>query len=271
MTYIFYQISEFIYRNVKRMKLYEDFKVNNITSEDIQKCIQDGGVIYSEIVKELPNNNPKSPLTPVDIDETGEITIRHGDNLYYVDLDDVERVEFTNESKKISILHEDLREQLPQKLTIVTSNGEFELKLSDCWIQFPKMMFQYWQSTPEKTGDVLSDGEPDYLAFDLNFMKKGDNFEINVENTYGDAMMFEFKISPPNTVKVGHYNGYKSKYDPNYVFSYTEESINDLLEFFNKFTFGLKLTRDKFNFLDIDPKTYKFEKVGYVITNFTKF
>ena len=256
---------------MKRIKLYEDFKVNNITSEDIEKCIQDGGVIYSEIVKEFPDNDPKKPLSPVDIGEDGEITINVDGNLYYVDLDDVKRVEFTNENRKISILHDDLRNQVPQKLSIVTSNGEFDLKLSDCWIQFPKMMLQYWHNTPEKTGDALSDGEPDYLGFDLNFLKKGNTFEINVENTYGDAMMFEFKITPPNTVEVGHYNGYNSKFDPKYVFSYTEESIKDLLNFFNKFTFGLDLTRDKFNFLDIDPKSYKFEKVGYVITNFSKF
>jgi hypothetical protein len=256
---------------VKRIKLYENFKVNNITSEDLEKCIGEGGVIYSKIVKEFPDNDPKKPLRPVDIDETGEITIDVDGDLYYVDLDDVDRVEFTNESNKISILHGDLRKQLPPKLSIITSNGQFELELCDCWVQFPKVMFQYWQNTPDKTNDVLSDGEPDYLGFDLNFMKRDKLFEINIENTYGDAMMFEYKIMSPNTVEVGHYNGYKSKHDPNYVFGYTEESINDLIQFFNKFTFGLELTRDKFNFLDIDPKSYKFEKVGYLITNFSKF
>lgn len=258
---------------MKIVKFFEDFKVNNITQEDIINCIKKGGSIYSSIVKEFPDNDPKKPLFPKDISEDGEITVDIDGGIYYVDLDDVERVEMdpVKESKKISIVDTDFKSHVPEKLSIVTSNGEFELVISDCVVQFPKVCLSYWHSTPEKTGDVLSDGEPDYLSFDLNFVKVDDHFEINVENTYGDAMMFEYKIVPPNTIEVGHYNGYKSMHDPNYVFSYTEDSINDLMEFFNKFTFGLELTRDKFNFLDIDPNSYKFEKVGYLITNFSKF
>jgi hypothetical protein len=259
---------------MKIVKFFEDFKVNNITQEDIINCIKKGGSIYSSVVKELPDNDPKKPLSPKDISEDGEITIDLDGKMYYVDLDDVERVEteVVKESKKISILHDDFKNHVPKTMQIVTSNGEFKLELTDCHINFPKIEIAYHHWTPDKTGDVLSDGEPDYLCFDLNFHRRDKDFQINVENTYGDAMMFEFKISPPNTIEVGHYNGYNSKYDPKYVFSYTEDSINDLMEFFNKFTFGLKLTRDKFNFLDIDPNSYKFEKVGHkIITNFRNF
>jgi len=262
----------FIYRIMKLVTIFEDFKVNNITQDDLIKCIKTGGFILTSIVEDLPEHDPKKELYPRDISDDGNVTVEINGKNYLVDLDDIERVEMgVKESKKISILDEDIRKELPKKLTIVTSNGEFELQLCDCWIQFPKMMFQYWHNTPEKTDDVLADGEPDYLSFDLNFMKREDTFEINVENTYGDAMMFEYKITPPNTIEVGHYNGYKSKHDPKYVFTYTEDSIKELMNFFNKFTFGVKLTRDKFNFLDIDPNSYKLEKVGYVITNFSKF
>lgn len=256
---------------MKRIKLYEDFKVNNITSEDIQKCIQDGGVIYSGIIQELPDNDPGEPLTPIDIGDDGEITVKINGDLYYVDLDDVDKIEFTNESKKISIVHEDLKKHVPQSLSIITSNGEFDLELSDCWVQFPKVCLTYWHSTPEKTGDVLSDGEPDYLAFDFNFVKNDDQFEINVENTYGDAMMFEYKIIPPNKIEIGNYNGINSKFDPEYLFSYTEESISKLIDFYNRFTFGLNLKRDQFNFLDSRRDSFKMEKVGHLITNFSKF
>ena len=161
---------------------------------------------------------------------------------------------------------------LPKTMEIITSNGEFTLELSDVQMTFPKMWINYYQNTPEKTGDVLSDGEPDNLGFDLNFQKVDDTFEINVENTYGDAMMFEFKISPPNTVTVGHYNGVNSKFDPKYSFAYSEKSINDLIDFFNRFTIGYELTRDKFNFLDTKEDSYKFERVDSKrINSFTHF
>jgi hypothetical protein len=84
---------------MKRIKLFEDFKQNNeegtlITIDDIINCIKSRGVIYSTIVKEYPDNNPKDPITPVDIDEDGLITVEIDSNEYYVDLNDVEKIEF---------------------------------------------------------------------------------------------------------------------------------------------------------------------------------
>jgi hypothetical protein len=83
---------------------------------------------------------------------------------------------------------------------------------------------------------------------------------INVELTYGDAMMFEFKIKKWNKVDVFVYNGQNSKFDPDYKFTFTEESIQDLIKFFNRF--GFKLTRDRFNFLDSDVFSYDTTKNG---------
>jgi len=259
---------------MKRIKVFEDFKVKNITLEDIINCIKNGGNIYASIIKDYPRNNPNKPLVPKDVSDDGEITIEIGGKLFYVDLDDVDKVELEpiSESNKVSILHEDFKNYVPKTMQIVTSNGEFELELTDCHVTFPKIEITYHHYTPEKTGDVLSDGEPDYLCFDLNFHRRDRDFQINVENTYGDAMMFEFKISPPNTIEVGHYNGVNSKFDPKYKFSYTEKSINDLMSFFNKFTFGLNLSRDKFNFLDTKDDSFKIEKVGHrIVTNFSMF
>lgn len=84
---------------MRRIKLFEDFKQNNeegtlITIDDIIKCIKNRGVIYSTIVKEYPDNDPKDPITPVDIDEDGLITVDIDGREYYVDLDDVEKIEF---------------------------------------------------------------------------------------------------------------------------------------------------------------------------------
>ena len=84
---------------MKRIKLFEDFKQNNeegtlIKIDDIINCIKSRGVIYSTIVKEYPDNNPKDPITPVDIDEDGLITVEIDGREYYVDLNDVEKIEF---------------------------------------------------------------------------------------------------------------------------------------------------------------------------------
>lgn len=83
---------------MKWIKLFEDFKNNNeegtlITEDDIIKCIEMGGAIYSTIVKDFPDNDPKQPLRPVDIDEDGLITVDFDGNLYTVKLKDVEKIE----------------------------------------------------------------------------------------------------------------------------------------------------------------------------------
>lgn len=84
---------------MKYLKLFEDFKNNNeegslITIEDIIKCIRDNGSIYATIVHNFPNNDPKEPLRPVDIDEDGLITVDYDGEQYEVDLRDVEKIEY---------------------------------------------------------------------------------------------------------------------------------------------------------------------------------
>jgi hypothetical protein len=84
---------------MKWIKLFEDFKANNkegklITEEDIIKCIKSGGVIYSTIIKNYPDNNPDEPLKPVSIDEDGLITVEIDGNEYSIDIKNVEKIEF---------------------------------------------------------------------------------------------------------------------------------------------------------------------------------
>jgi hypothetical protein len=84
---------------MKWIKLFEDFKQNNeegtlITMDDIIDCIKKRGVIYATIVKNYPNNDPKKPITPVDIDEDGLITVDIDGKEYQIDLNDVEKIEF---------------------------------------------------------------------------------------------------------------------------------------------------------------------------------
>lgn len=83
---------------MKWIKIFEDFKKNNIegtliTQDDIIMCIGENGSIYATIIKDFPGNNPKEPLTPIDIDEDGLITVEIDGKQYNIDLNDVEKIE----------------------------------------------------------------------------------------------------------------------------------------------------------------------------------
>jgi hypothetical protein len=84
---------------MKRIKLFEDFKNNNlegslITLDDVIKCASEGGVIYATIVKDLPDNDPEEPLRVVDVDEDGLVTIEFDGSEYSVELKNIEKIEF---------------------------------------------------------------------------------------------------------------------------------------------------------------------------------
>lgn len=84
---------------MKRIKLFEDFKQNNqagglITIDDIINCIKEKGVIYTTIIKDYPNNDPRDPITPVDIDKDGLIAVEIDNKEFYIDLTDVEKIEY---------------------------------------------------------------------------------------------------------------------------------------------------------------------------------
>jgi len=172
----------------------------------------------------------------------------------------------------LELFARDIKNLFPKKIHLSTSNGNYDLSYSEHQMVPPKIQVTYHHSTPIHSGDVLSDSEPDYLGIDFHIKKVGEKFECLVDITYGDAMMFSFKIKSPNTVEVGHYNGHGSKFDPNYEFYFHEESINDLMKIFNQFDLGFNLTRDKFNFLDGDKTSFKMEKVNHrKIVDFKSF
>lgn len=79
---------------MKYLKLFEDFKVKNITQDDIINCIQNTGNVYATIIKDFPDNDPKEPLKPVSIDDDGLITIDYDGSEYEIDIKDVEKVEY---------------------------------------------------------------------------------------------------------------------------------------------------------------------------------
>lgn len=79
---------------MRYIKMYEMFKQNNITLDDIINCIDLGGVIYSNTVRNLPKNNPDEPIHPVSVDNDGLITVEIEGRNYEVDLKDVKKIEY---------------------------------------------------------------------------------------------------------------------------------------------------------------------------------
>ena len=92
-------ILKIIYTIMKWLRLFEDFKKNNIegtliTQDDIINCIKKRGLIFATIVRDFPENNPEEGMNPVDIDEDGLVTVEYEGNEYTIDLKDIEKIEF---------------------------------------------------------------------------------------------------------------------------------------------------------------------------------
>ena len=154
----------------------------------------------------------------------------------------------------ITILDEDIKNYIPKNIEIVTSNGHFSLTRADVTRESDIIRSTYWHSTSKKTGDVLSDGEPDYLEIDFHFVTENGGLKILVDVIYGDFMASEFSIMKPNKVSVINYTGTGSKIDPDSHFGFTQKSLNSLIEFFNRF--GFKLKSSQFKFIDQYPNSY---------------
>lgn len=163
----------------------------------------------------------------------------------------------------VSIFSQDIKKLLPKNLNLITTNGQFELELKDLILNGDLVQIDYYHNTFEKSGDALSDGEPDFLEIDIHTLKDNDGtkanpdtLRLNIDITYGDSMMFSFTIDKKDKVKVHHYDGFGSKFDSNEKFYFSDDTINDLVELFNRFD-DYQLTADDFNFLDSDPKSYQ--------------
>lgn len=166
---------------------------------------------------------------------------------------------------RISTFDQDIKSFLPEEVNIETTYGKYTLKKKDIMLNGDLIQITYYQNTPEENDDdVTADGEPDYLCFDIHTIKKndgseanGDNLRLNIDMTYGDAMVSEFTIEAPNKVVPHHYTGANSLYDPKFKFGFDDESLQALVDFFNRFSDNYNLTKDDFKFLDKDPNSYK--------------
>lgn len=113
---------------------------------------------------------------------------------------------FESDDHQVVIYDEQIKKYLPEKLTIYTSNGNFTLKKDVVTRETDILRVCYEQNTPsEEGGNVLADGEPDTLEFDLHFVTQGGKLKILVDITYGDSMVSEFSIQEPNKLDIIHW------------------------------------------------------------------
>jgi len=178
-------------------------------------------------------------------------------------------------NENVSLFDPNWVKLLPKELSIITDNGEFTLNVnsldpdehgySGIYNLMTSFSFSYGQNTLEREeGDPTADGEPDSLQFDVAVVKENDgsqanpkeSLRLNVDMTYGDSMMYAFTINYPNKVHVHHYNGKDSLHDADTHFGFTDESLQELVTFFNRF--GFTTTPEDFKFIDSDPDSYDY-------------
>jgi hypothetical protein len=77
-----------------------------------------------------------------------------------------------------------------------------------------------------------------------------DRIEFSVDITFGDEVVCEFKLEPPNNVNIIQTTSYDSKFDmTNTRFAFEIESLKKLISFWNRFDNDFNLSLRDFEFL----------------------
>ena len=143
---------------------------------------------------------------------------------------------------------------LPKKLSIYTSNGNFYYKLRNTYNDGSSIKNTY--SFVSKKNNDLSIDEPNnlYIDFNLHNTEDGQKFIVNIN--HGKSQKFEFTLQKPNILTVTNYNGFGSKFDPESKFAFSDESLNRLVKSLNNI--GFDFTVKNFQFMDKYPYSYQY-------------
>lgn len=157
---------------------------------------------------------------------------------------------FGQREKEISIYDPKWEHLLPAKLTIIKGyddgNHIFTFKKGNIMINADMLQITYEL-------DPHQEGVPDTLEIDIYFVQDvADNLiKFDIDITFGDEVVCEFKVEPPNKINVIQHTTYNSKFDPsNTVFAFDDVSLKNFVEFLNRFNHGLMLTTWDLRFLD---------------------
>ena len=91
--------------NLKYISLFEYFKVNNITEDDIINCIKQGGTIDVEIVQNK-KGKPTESIRPVSIDNN-LVSVEIDNDIYEVELDDVKRINIESFNENLDFMSDE--------------------------------------------------------------------------------------------------------------------------------------------------------------------
>ncbi len=157
---------------------------------------------------------------------------------------------FGQEDQEVSIYDKKWEKLLPNKLTIIKGYDDgvhyFTFKKGNIMLNSDMIQITY-ELYPHQ------EGIPDTLEIDIYFTHdiSEDRIELDIDITFGDEVSVEFKIEPPNKVNLIQHTTYHSKFDPsNTVFAFDDESLNQFVNFINRFNHGMSITPYDVRFLD---------------------
>lgn len=129
---------------------------------------------------------------------------------------------------------------LPETITILSSKMRHTFKKGNVMLNANMLQITY---------ESNEWGSASTLEFDIYISQNG-SLRLDIDITFGDAVVSEFYIEAPSKVGVTQYTSYHSKFDRNNtVFALTDDSLIDFINFLNKFD-GIHVGRKDFNFLD---------------------
>lgn len=133
---------------------------------------------------------------------------------------------------------------LPQKITIIKNGKSRNFHRENTMINADMIQIDY-------VADKIIFGQPDEFEIDVYFTNKSGLLNFTVDISYGDYIVSEFTISPPNKISVVEYTSYHSKFDPdeNNTFAFEDDTINKLCDFFNHID-GVNISSEDLKFLD---------------------
>lgn len=135
----------------------------------------------------------------------------------------------------------DWKSILPKEM-IILKDGEHSFKLGNVMKNADMVQVTYENSSNEW-------GVPSTLELDFYF-SENPKMRIDIDITWGEAMVCEFYIESPSKVGVTEYTSFRSKTDTsNTIFALDTNSLKEFVDFLNRFD-GFKLDVSQFKFLD---------------------
>ena len=161
-------------------------------------------------------------------------------------------------NENFDYMNQDIRGIFPKELELYTTYGTHDYVLSDVTRENSILRVTYFVNTPDETGNnVLADGDPDLMTFDIHIVNTNNGVKLNIDMTHGDRIVYEFTIESPNIVKVHFYDGIGSKSDEDTHFGLSDESLDAMIKVFSTFNSNFKLDRKDFTFMDKYPDSYQ--------------